>query len=523
MEGIKKELRETLGVMIHEKKAVGKFNVRFNGVLIYGAAGVGKSFIVQATAGEYGLNLIDLKISDMTSSYYGGSVKKIDDAFKTAIKKAPCLLFLDEIDSVGAKRGKAGPIMEDTRITNHLLHWFEEIRDRKARVYIFAATNSKEDLDEALIRSGRFDKHIYIPLPDREARQAILKACLKARPVDPDIDVLDAAMRTEGMNAANIDAIVNKAALNAITRSVGMDGSARIGREDLLGAVRTFRHRRKDGVKALSWNDVILNPEIKAELERLVKIIENPELTLGLGIQPPKGILLYGPPGTGKTTIAKVIANESNASFLTISQADIYSKWVGESQQNVRKIFMEARSVRPAIVFIDEIDSILSHRGGREGGSFYTDQVASLILQEIDGMEDSAGVFILGATNVPDAVEPALLRGGRMSIQIEVPLPEAGERKKMFATFLSRVSGAQDLDMAALTEMTHGYSGADIREICSRAILDSLNGGGPQQRVLMTQDKLVSAVKNYKKTSSIYRVPPNFRRATIGFHVAEKV
>jgi transitional endoplasmic reticulum ATPase len=287
-----------------------------------------------------------------------------------------------------------------------------------------------------------------------------------------------------------------------------------IRHDDLVHALRTYRKRRKKLVQEFSWQDLVFPPDFREEILRIIKVVENPELVRNLGIRPPKGILLYGPPGTGKTSIARVVANQAQASFFSITTADVYSKWIGESEKNVRKIFNEARNVRQSIIFIDELDALVAQRGSG-AASFWADRVVSLILQEIDGLEDSSGIFVIGATNRPDLVEAALLRGGRLSVQIEVPLPEPVQRKEMFQKFLSHVQGSGDLDYERFAELTPEYSGADIREICDRAILDSLSQDG--SIVKMRQDAVEQAITNYKKSAAVYQVPPFMRKRKMGF------
>ena len=264
----------------------------------------------------------------------------------------------------------------------------------------------------------------------------------------------------------------------------------------------------------MGWSDLILQGEVITELKRLVKIVENPDITRKLGIEPPKGILLYGPPGTGKTTIAKVIASEANASFFSISPAEVYSKWLGESERNVTKIFEEARKYKPSIIFIDEIDALLGKRGGE--GAVWADKIVNLILQEIDGIKDTAYVFIIGATNAPDLVDPALLRGERLSTQIEIPLPGKPEREKLFSLFLYKTPKASDVDGGGLADLTEGYSGADIKEICHRAILDMFDRS-EDKTPEVTQEDLRRSIQKYGKASAIYRVPDYFKKKTIGF------
>ena len=507
MQKVKEELKRTVGFIISQSKTAQQYDVNFNGVLLYGPRGVGKTYLAQATAGEFGLNFLSVKVSDLMSMWYGQSANNVQEIFKKALKHTPCLLFFDEFDSVAGERGEVTTSEESTRVVNQLLRSLEEIRQYRGKVIVFAATNNKSDLDEAVIRSGRFDKHIFIPLPDKDARASIFANKLKGKPTDQQIDILSLADKTEGMSSADITALVDKAVLNLFDNSVS--GEAKIqplDQKQLLYAVENFRDKQKPNIKKLNWDELILQPEIVSELKRLVHLIENPDATQSLGIDPPKGILLYGPPGTGKTTIAKVIANQANASLFSITQADIISKWVGESEKNIKKIFDEARKYKPSIIFIDEIDAIVSKRGD---GDTYGDKTVNQILQEIDGVQDTNFVFVIGATNNPKKIDSALLRGGRLSTQLEIPLPGNAELIQLFSLYLKKAVTSNTFDMKKLASISRGYSGADIKEVCNRALLDTLSNNKSQPTNL-TQEGIEAAIKTYKKNAQVYQVPDFF-------------
>jgi ATP-dependent 26S proteasome regulatory subunit len=310
--------------------------------------------------------------------------------------------------------------------------------------------------------------------------------------------------KTEGMSCADITSMVDKAVLSLFDDVAS--GDTKIGlldQKQLLHAIENFRDKQKPNIKNLDWNDLILQPEIVSELKRLVRLIENPDVTQSLGIDPPKGILLYGPPGTGKTTIAKVIANQANASFFPITQADIMSKWVGESEKNIKKIFEEARKYKPSIIFIDEIDAIVSKRGD---GDTYGDKTVNQILQEIDGLHDMNFVFVIGATNNPKKIDPALLRGGRLSTQLEIPLPGIDELIRLYSLFLAKATLSKTVSFEKLAALSKGYSGADVKEVCNRALLDSLSKDG-QRTSALTQEIIEEAIKSYQKNSQVYQIP----------------
>jgi ATP-dependent metalloprotease FtsH len=496
METVKDEIRNTVGIMVNHADIAESMGVNFNGILLYGPPGTGKTFIARATAGEFNLNFLSVKVSDMTSSYQAASTQMITKIFKTAAENTPCLLFFDEFEGVVSERSSGGLSTEDVRIVNQLLRSLEEIRSLHGKVIVMAATNNKEKLDEAVVRPGRFDRQIHVPLPDVDARTLIIEHILRDKPVAKNIDATILAHISDGMSSAEIAAAIEKAIFGILTTSLADNytetTSPIISQEQLVDAFRNLYAREKQTVKWIGWDDIILSDETVDALKKLVKFIENPDLTDRMNIDAPRGVLLFGPPGTGKTTIARVIANEANASFSSISAADIYSKWLGESEQRIQKLFSEARKHRPSIIFIDEIDAMMRTRGG--GGSEHTDKITNQILQEIDGIANSAGIFIIGATNAPALIDPALLRGGRLAEKIEIPLPATREREKLFALFLRKAHQASDVNITALAACTTGFSSADIKEIVKRAIIETFEKG--DEKAPVTQSELMGAIEH---------------------------
>jgi|GEM_PF-5442034 len=274
---------------------------------------------------------------------------------------------------------------------------------------------------------------------------------------------------------------------------------------------KNFKPMSAGDVKKLTWSDLIIDPGTLTELKRVVSLIENPDALTQLGVDPPKGILLYGPPGTGKTTIAKVLANEAKATFFSISIAEVYTMWFGQSQQRIHELFEEARKHKPSIIFIDEIDSLMSRRGRSATG--YEDTITNQVLQEIDGIRDSNYVFVVGATNAPDAIDSALLRGGRLSTQIEIPSPGPVERAKLFTLFLKKTPIDSDVSVDALAAKTEGYSGADIKDICERAILMEFDQH-KSTTLRLSQSDILAAIEGYSRNSRVYKVPEYFKKDT---------
>jgi transitional endoplasmic reticulum ATPase len=351
---------------------------------------------------------------------------------------------------------------------NQLLTSLEAYRDER-RLLVMAATNSIEHLDPAVIRPGRFDRHIRIDLPDAEARKAIFEAELDDRPVGPDVDLEELVRRTEGMTPAAITKIVETAALEVFREAAGTGKHLKVGTDHLLGAIERHGGKDRPTVEHWTWDALVLPKEIKAQLQQLQRVIEDPESARRLGVDPPTGLLLAGPPGTGKTTIAKVLAAQARCSFYPISGADVMSKWVGESERNIRQLFDRARENRPSIVFIDEIDAI----AGRRGEVQVHDSQVNQLLAEIDGLGGQRGVFVIGATNRPDQVDPALLRGGRLSRTVVLGLPDKKGRLDLLRLYTSRMPTV-DVRLADLAEKTDGYSPADIKALTQEAALAAL-------------------------------------------------
>jgi transitional endoplasmic reticulum ATPase len=407
------------------------------------------------------------------SSLVGGSSQNIQKAFDTALDNLPCLLFFDEFDSVAQRRDKT-PDQESRRTVNQLLTSLEAHRDER-RLLVMAATNSIEHLDPAVIRPGRFDRHIRIDLPDGEARRAIFEAELDDRPAAGDVDLDTLVGRTEGMTPAAIEKVVDMAALDVFRKAAETGVELEVDTEHLLSAIERYGGQDRPTVEHWTWDSLVLPPAIKAQLQQLQAVIEDPESARRFGVDPPTGLLLAGPPGTGKTTIAKVLAAQARCSFYPISGADVMSKWVGESEQNVRQLFERARENRPSIIFIDEIDAIAGRRGEIQAHDSHVNQ----LLAEIDGIAGQRGVFIVGATNRPDQLDPALLRGGRLSRTIVLGLPDEAGRLAMLRLHTARMpTVAVRLD--DLARETDGLSPADLKALCQEAALVAMarTGGG---------------------------------------------
>lgn len=487
MDKLKQEVRDSVGLMLDHPEDAERYGIDWNGILLHGPPGVGKTFFARAIAGEYGMSLMHVSTGDLVASLVGGSARNIEKAFETALQHLPCLLFFDEFDSV-AQRRDSTPDQESRRTVNQLLTSLEAYRDER-RLLVMAATNSVEHLDPAVIRPGRFDRHIRIDLPDAAARRAIFQAELDDRPSARSIDLEALVSRTEGMTPAAIAKIVDTAALEVFREATQTGERLELDTEHLLSAVERYGGQDRPTVEHWSWDSLILPDEIKAQLRQLQAVIEDPESATRFGVDPPTGLLLAGPPGTGKTTVAKVLAAQARASFYPISAADVISKWVGDSERNIRQLFERARENRPSIVFIDEIDAIAGRRGESLG---VHDSHVNQLLAEIDGVSGQRGVFVVGATNRPDQLDPALLRGGRLSRTIVLGLPDEQGRLAMLRLHTARMPtvAVRFEEIAAATE---GFSPADLKAVAQEAALAAMARDADAPAVL--HDDFLAAIE----------------------------
>jgi transitional endoplasmic reticulum ATPase len=495
MADLKTEIQDTIGLMLKHPDDAERYGIEWNGVLLHGPPGVGKTFFARAIAGEYKLNLMHVSTGDLASSLAGGSAQNIDKAFSTALQNLPCLLFFDEFDSV-AQRRDGTPDQESRKTVNQLLTSLESIRGER-RLLVMAATNSIEHLDPAVIRPGRFDRHIRIDLPDAEARREIFRTELDERPTAPGIGLEDLVRRTEGMTPAAIAKVVDTAAIDVFREATEGGKQVELSEGHLLQALERHGGQDRPMVEHWTWDSLVLPVAVKEQLQQLQAVIEDPESARRFGVDPPTGLLLAGPPGTGKTSVAKVLAAQAKCSFYPLSGADVISKWVGESEGNIRRIFDRARENRPSIVFIDEIDAIAGRRGSVEVHDSHVNQ----LLSEIDGVSGQRGVFVIGATNRPDQLDPALLRGGRLSRTIVLGLPDTAGRVAILRLHTARMPTV-GVDLEDLASDTEGFSPADLKGLCQEAALAAMARDEADEDPAVTHEDFDEAIARLRPSEA---------------------
>src|SRR5881296_184130 len=467
------------------------------GVLLHGPPGTGKTLLAKAVASETNANFHSISGPEIMSKFYGQSEENLRDMFKQAEENAPAIIFIDEIDSIAPKRDEVTGEVE-RRVVAQLLALMDGLSAR-GKVVVIGATNRPNSLDPAIRRPGRFDREIEIGIPDRDGRLEILQIHARNAPLAKDVDVGALADITHGYVGADIEALVKEAAMRALRRilpdidlevdEVPMEvlKKLELTKDDFLQAFRemepsTLREvliERPD----VRWHDIGGLDVAKQELAEAVEWpLKYAKLFTQAGAKAPKGVLLYGPPGTGKTLLAKAVAAESEANFISVKGPEFLSKWVGESERTVRETFRKAKAAAPCVIFFDEIDAITPPRGG-SADSQVTERVISQILTEMDGVEELHNVTIIAATNRPDLVDPALLRPGRFDRLVYIPPPDLEARKAILRIHAKGKPLAADVNVDELASRTEDYTGAEIEAVCNEAailaIRDYVAAGGP--------------------------------------------
>jgi transitional endoplasmic reticulum ATPase len=475
------------------------------GVLLYGPPGTGKTLIAKAVANEVDAHFITLSGPEIMSKYYGESEGKLREVFEEAQENAPTILFIDEIDSIAPRREETKGEVE-RRVVAQLLSLMDGLKAR-GQVIVIAATNIPDAIDPALRRGGRFDREIEIGIPDKKGRMEIFQVHTRGVPLAEDVNLEQYADTSHGFVGADIALLVKEAAMHALRKIIPkIDLEEEIPGElleDLRVTSDDFdqakRHVEPSAMRevlveipSVRWKDVGGLDDVKSELQEAVEWpLKYPDVFEKLKTSPPKGILLFGPPGTGKTLLAKAVANESQVNFISVKGPELLSKWVGESEKGVREIFRKARQASPSIIFFDEVDALVPKRGTYMGSSHVTESVVSQILTELDGLEELKDVTVIGATNRPDMLDPALMRPGRMERHIYVPPPDAEGRKKIFDVYLEdgETILAADVSIDDLVTETEHFVGADIEALVREAKLAAMRefiqvmGDKPEQEI----------------------------------------
>ena len=458
------------------------------GVLLHGPPGTGKTLLAKAVAGETNANFYLINGPEIMSKYYGQSEENLRKKFEEAEANAPSIIFIDEIDAIAAKREEVQGEVEK-RVVAQLLGIMDGLKSR-GKVIVIAASNIPNALDPALRRPGRFDREIEIGVPGKEGRLTILKIHTRSMPLTDDVKLEDIADITYGFVGADLSALAKEAAMIVIRRvlpdinlkeahTIPKDLLERlvISKKDFMDALKIVRPSAMREILVevpnVKWDDVGGLDNVKQELIEAVEWpLKQPESFKRLGITPPKGILLYGPPGTGKTMLAKAVATESGANFISVKGPELLSKWVGESEKAVRKIFEKARQLSPSIIFFDELDSLAPKRGsGSDSG--VSEKVVNQLLTEINGLVDMNDVVVIAASNRPDMIDSALLRPGRFDRMILTQIPDQPMREKIFALHTKNMP-LKNVDLKKLSAETEGYVGADIEVISREAAMLAL-------------------------------------------------
>jgi transitional endoplasmic reticulum ATPase len=473
------------------------------GVLLMGPPGTGKTLIAQAVANESGANFKVINGPEIMSKFYGESEQKLRETFEEAEKNAPSIIFIDELDSIAPKRAEVTGEVE-RRVVAQLLALMDGLAGR-GQVIVIGATNRPDDIDEALRRPGRFDREIIIGVPDKKGRLEILQIHTRAMPLEKGLDLEKLASVTHGFVGADLSALARESAMQALRRVLPhVDPDTGDIPADILSNLFVTQADFEMALTEVApsalrevlvekpnvrWDDVGGLTKVKQQLREAVEApLKYPEVFEGMGIRAPKGVLLFGPPGTGKTLLAKAVATETEANFISVRGPEVFNKYVGESEKAVREFFKKARQVAPCVLFFDEIDAILGARGMRDD-SGVSQRIVNQFLADLDGMQSLQNVFVIGATNRADIIDPAALRPGRFDSVVFVPPPDRDARVDIFKVHTRKMPLADDVNLEKLADMTDGFSGADIENLVREAAMAAVRSDWKTKPVHMKHFK----------------------------------
>ncbi|MEM1051273.1 MAG: CDC48 family AAA ATPase [Pseudomonadota bacterium] len=473
------------------------------GVLLHGPPGTGKTRLAQAVANESDAEFFTINGPEIMGSGYGESEKRLREVFEEAARAAPAIIFIDEIDSIAPKRTQV-PGEAEKRLVAQMLTLMDGLEAR-ANIVVIAATNRPDAIDEALRRPGRFDREIVVGVPDQGGRREILAIHTRGMPLEEGVDLTELARMTHGFVGADLAALAREAAIDAVRRimpKLDLDAreippevleELRVTRDDFQGALKRIQPSAMREVMVqmpnVGWDDIGGVGDAIDKLKEGIELpLKNAEGFRRLGIRAAKGFLLYGPPGTGKTLLAKAVAKEAEANFISMKSSDLLSKWYGESEQQIAKLFSRARAVAPCVVFIDEIDSLAPARGSAQGEPQVTGRVVNTILAEMDGLEELQSVIVIGATNRPTLIDPALLRPGRFDELVYVGTPDLEGRRHILGIHTENMPLSSNVDLDEVAAKTDRFTGADLEDVVRRAGLGALRRLGGDVPAVEMQD-----------------------------------
>lgn len=497
-----RELREVVELPLKRPDLLAKLGLEPpRGVLLVGPPGTGKTLTARSLAHDLGLHYIAIDGPEIMGKFYGEAEARLRQIFQDATASAPCLIFIDEIDSLAPDRAKVEGEVEK-RVVGQLLGLMDGFSPTRG-ILLLAATNRPNHLDPALRRPGRFDREIHFPVPNQGERLEILQILTRDMPLEPSVDLTAIAANCVGFVGADLKALSQQAAYLALRRQVPdltapLPDNLTIAADDFQQALKTINPSVLRSLEietpSVSWSDIGGLESVKQTLQESVEgQLLYPEFYQRTGAKAPRGILLAGPPGTGKTLLAKAVAARAKANFIGVSGAELLSRWVGASEQAVRDLFAKARQAAPCVIFIDEIDTVAPARGQNTGDSGVSDRVVGQLLSELDGLHSCANLILIGATNRPTALDPALLRSGRLDLQLTVDLPDRPTRLAILEVH-NRDRPVVDVDLHQWATQTENWNGADLALLCDRAALSAIRrarqGGisDPQQIFITSED-----------------------------------